>query len=57
MLRQIERILKLDMLLRSGQRKTAASLAEALEVSKLPNTRAMRRVQALSQSLAAPEDS
>ncbi len=34
MLRQIERILKLDMLLRSGQRKTAASLAEALEVSE-----------------------
>ncbi|MGY2780073.1 hypothetical protein ACVW0B_001987 [Thermostichus sp. MS-CIW-23] len=28
-----------------------------IEDSKLPDTRAMRRVRALSQSLAAPEDS
>lgn len=34
MLRQLERILKLDVLLRSEQRQTAASLAEALEVSE-----------------------
>ncbi len=34
MLRQLERILELDMLLRSGQRQTASSLAQALEVSE-----------------------
>ncbi len=34
MLRQIERVLKLDMLLRSGQKQTASSLAQALEVSE-----------------------
>jgi predicted DNA-binding transcriptional regulator YafY len=34
MLRQLERVLKLDMLLRSGQKQTATMLAEALEVSE-----------------------
>ncbi|MFQ3614706.1 MAG: HTH domain-containing protein, partial [Cyanobacteriota bacterium] len=34
MLRQLERVLKLDMLLRSGQKQTATMLAQALEVSE-----------------------
>ncbi|MDX2271602.1 MAG: WYL domain-containing protein [Cyanobacteriota bacterium] len=34
MLRQLERVLKLDMLLRAGHRQTAPLLAEALEVSE-----------------------